>query len=200
MVIGITLTYHFNNRVVYEEAVLFNLRKGEMAECHIAISKLLDLYNEYEKFDNLFLSIIVLFRFHYTGNVKEGLAEVSTILRQRIPLDSFKDPNIQLSVRVCKVASDGNYWMIKNIQSEEIINLLNSDLMILIDLICESCKKNFVGNIIRSYPIVSISWIRILLHTDESTDTLKVLLESFSDVKNVEMNESGDKFVFKRKK
>lgn len=165
-----------------------------MAECHISISKLLDFYNEKRKYNHEFLAIIILFRFYYTN---EGLAEVSTILRQKIPLDSLKDPSIKFALRVCKLASEGNYWMIKKLRSDERVN---RDLLTLIDLICESCKNVFISNIIRAYPIVSVSWMRTLLHTDESPDSLKGLLESFSHDKNVDLSESGDKFVLKKKK
>jgi len=184
--------------LVYEEAVKFNLRKCEMAECHIAISKLLDFYMETGKFNNSFLSIIILFRFHYTRNVNEGLAEVSKILRQKIPLDLVKDSNVKLALKVCKLAADGNYWIIKKIKSSDMA--YDPDFLLLIDLIGESCRKTFVWNIIKAYPIVSISWIRILLHTDDSIYTLKSLLESSGDGRSIELNENGDKFILKKKK
>lgn len=166
-----------------------------MAECHIAVSKLLDFYSEKRIFNHSFLSILILFRFHYTGNVNEGLAEVSTILRQKIPLDSVKDTNVQLALNVCKLAADENFWMIKELEPSD-----DPEVMLLIDFICESCKKTFVQNIVRSYPIISVSWIRTLLHTDESTDTIKGLLESSGDGRSIDLNGTLDKFILKRKK
>lgn len=182
--------------IVYEEAVRFNLRKSEMAECHIAVSKLLDFYSETGGFNDSFLSILILFRFYYTGDVSEGLAEVSTILRQKIPLEALKDGNVQLALKVCNLAADENYWMIKKLDS---VN--DPELSLLIELIGESCKKTFTRNIIRSYPVVPVSWIKTLLHTDGSVDTIRELLESASgDGRSIELNVALDKFILKRKK
>lgn len=165
-----------------------------MAECHIAVSKLLDFYNETGRFNNEILSILILFRFHYTGDVNEGLSEVSTILRQIVPFESIKDTNVQFALMVCKLAAEENYWMIKNIRT------LDPDVSLLIDLICEACKKSFVWNIVRSYPSIPVAWIKTLLHTDASTDTIKRILESSGDGRSIELNTTLDKFILKKKK
>ena len=191
------MLFRVSSFLVYEEAIKFNLKKCEMAECHIAISKLLDFYGQMGIYNKEFLSIIILFRFHYTGNVNEGLAEVSTILRQKIPFELLIDPYVRLALLVCKLAAGGNYWKIKTIRSDI---LCSPEILLLVDLIGESCKNNFVCHIIRAYPMISVSWIRTLLHSDDSVETLRELLASSDAGRCIELNDNGDKFILKKKK
>lgn len=178
--------------LVYEEAFKFNLRKGEMAECHISISKLIDIYCEGGKgrFNIQILGLILLFRFYYTEEVEEGYAEVAALLRNKVPFDILKNDHIQSILSIIIKASEGNHFIIKQ-ESDKLNELEN----VLIEMICERSKKVFIGHVLKSYPLVSVQWVKELFNSGDPQELIK---EAAGQL--IELNETGDKFIFKKRK
>lgn len=163
-----------------------------MAECHISISKLTDFYCETGRFNTKILALIILFRFYYTQEVDEGLAEVSALLRNKITLEIIKDQHIQTILNICRIASDGNYYTL--LYKAENFNEMER---ILINLIAERSRKSFTLNLLKSYPLVSVSWIKTLLNIDgDSIKVQEFLKEETGQL--IELNELRDKFILKK--
>lgn len=167
-----------------------------MAECHISISKLIDFYEERRKFNTKVLGLIILFRFYYVNEggagAGEGLAEVATLLRNKIELKVIKSVHIQSVLSIC--TSNQNYWQIKMKldQFDELEKLL-------INLIAERSKQAFILNILKSYPLVSVYWVKTLLSSINTSDDHVQEMIKDETGQLVEFNERKDKFIFKKR-
>lgn len=166
-----------------------------MAECHISISKLIDFYCEEgkERFNIQILGLILLFRFYYTKDVEEGFAEVASLLRNKVPFELLKNDHIQSILSIIVEASDGNYLITKR-ESDKLDELER----IMIKMICERSKKVFIGHVLKSYPLVSVQWIKELLDFEDSEGVKDIINEVTGQM--IELNETGDKFIFKKRK
>jgi len=168
-----------------------------MAECHISISKLIDFYEERRKFNIKLLGLIILFRFYYTkeggggGEGGGGLAEVDTLLRTKISLEIIKSDHIQSVLNICT----SNQWNLKMNFDQ-----FDESEKLLINLIAEKSKKSVLFNILKSYPLVSISWVKTLLNNTTISDhDLKEMIKDETG-QIIEFNETRDKFIFKKRK
>jgi hypothetical protein len=177
--------------LVYEEAFKFNLKKGEMAECHISISKLIEFYEERKKFNIKMIGLIILFRFYYAKSEDEGIAEVAALLRNKISLQIIKSDHIQGILNIC--ISNQNYWQIKNKFDQ-----FDEFEKVLINLIAERSKKSFILNILKSYPLVSVTWIKTLLILSAEDNVQEIINKETGQL--IELNEAKDKFIIKRRK
>ena len=136
-----------------------------MAECHIAMSKLTDLYSESNKFNNEFILMIILFRFYFGG--VEGLAEVSNFVVYKMRILEEKNERIFDTLRMCKWAAEGNFYMFTKISRAKKFTDLE---MKLINLIGCVIKKEFILQIVRSYAVLPVKWIKSILEMEDSEE------------------------------
>ena len=165
-----------------------------MAECHISISKLIDFYEETRKFNIKILGLIILFRFYYTkegGGGGGGLVEVDTLLRTKLSLEIIKSDHIQSVLNICT----SNQWNLKMNFDQ-----FDESEKLLLKLIAEKSKKSVILNILKSYPLVSVAWVKTLLNNTTTSDhDLQEMIQDETG-QMIEFNETKDKFIFKKRK
>lgn len=181
---------------VYEESVKFSVLKGEMSECHIALSKLLELYVSAEsKIPVEFARLSILFKYVYSC---DGFVPVSEFLR------SFKVhvQDLTAVLDICALAEEGNIMSLQMIKKTDPESFSVYE-KVLIGLIVESRKIACFNQLIRAYPIVPVEWFRRVLDENDSSGDSCVGFQKFiRDTYGVylELDESMKKFVLKRKK
>jgi len=181
----------FYSILVYEESVKFAILKKEMSECHIALSKLLDLSKGEISIE--FFKITILFRYFYSG---EGLASTSELLRANCTTLE-KVSHINTILNVCIHADAGNILKIKSIQKHESFSIYEN---VLIDSIIDARKVVCFNHTVRAYPLIPIRWFKKVLcyESTGSAESFQIFIFETFGVK-LDLNESMDKFVLKKR-
>lgn len=145
--------------------MLFSLRKQDFAECHIAMSKLLDFYSISGEYNKPFLQAVLLFRFYNSSDMGESIKNVHEMLQFVLPLKCLSYPIIKDTMRMINHCIQSNVFALRKIRQcyaqEDAIKLM-------LDLIESKTCKHIAQQLPRAYSVSSEAWICNLLQLNDA--------------------------------
>ena len=140
---------------------MFSLQSNDFAECHIAMTKLLEFYRVRGEYNESMLQAILLFRFYNGTDPSDSIRSVIESVQFSFSSEIFLNPSIIEAFEIIRICSNLNVFSLRRVLEAKRDKC--EITLILLDLIEKRIRKQIAQQLSKAYSLTSEDWICKLL-------------------------------------